>query len=776
MGTENHPNLPKSVTSTKEVERKEAATPDDAQGEEQVVLVDLSDTNFAKGHSDASPWQRLNLRRKATLLAIAISTVPVLLTGSVSYHFANRNITQRIEQGQALRTTDIADKAKRFVTERYVDIENMANLSIFADPRLREVATVKEKDKTLKGFIDASGGLYNSIGIFQMNGDLIAQGETKLRLPNHKSRDYFQAVLKTDKPAIAQPRPSKTTGVFSLHFASPVKDTVSGKTIAVIRSRSTVQDLENFISNYGREGETDYVLLAQSKQEAFISMNDAWEGKSFFEEFPTLKAAIEQREPKVLKVVGKQDGVERLITYVPIPDTPGQPELNWGALLLTKTSVAFAAQKQLLIATILGTGLTAISIGFLAAYLVKRVTRPILASAEAVEKLGQGELDTRIAVEGQDELATLGSNINLMADQIQTLLVEQEKAAQQQAKIAQQQRQQKEALQSELVQLLNDVEGASSGDLTVRAEISAGEIGIVADFFNAIIESLRDIVTQVKQAASQVNSSVGENEGAISQLADEAIKQAIQITNTLNSVEQMTLSIQEVAENARAAAEVARTASTTAETGGAAMEQTVESISQLRSTVAETAKKVKRLGESSQQISKVISLINQIALQTNLLAINASIEAARAGEEGRGFAVVAEEVGELAAQSAAATKEIEQIVENIQLETSEVVEAMELGTAQVVEGTRLVEQTKQSLGQIVEVSRQIDQLVQSISGATVSQVQTSESVTKLMEEIAQISQRTSDSSRAVSGSLQGTVEIAQQLQSSVGAFKVGTET
>ena len=106
------------------------------------------------------------------------------------------------------------------------------------------------------------------------------------------------------------------------------------------------------------------------------------------------------------------------------------------------------------------------------------------------------------------------------------------------------------------------------------------------------------------------------------------------------------------------------------------MNRTVEGISQLREKVAETAKKVKRLGESSQQISKAVSLINQIALQTKLLAINASIEAARAGEEGRGFAVVAEEVGELATQSAGATKEIEAIVENIQKETGEVVEAM----------------------------------------------------------------------------------------------------
>ena len=192
--------------------------------------------------------------------------------------------------------------------------------------------------------------------------------------------------------------------------------------------------------------------------------------------------------------------------------------------------------------------------------------------------------------------------------------------------------------------------------------------------------------------------------------------------------------------------------------------------------MAETAKKVKRLGESSQQISKAVSLINQIALQTKLLAINASIEAARAGEEGRGFAVVAEEVGELATQSAGATKEIEAIVENIQKETGEVVEAMELGNSQVVEGTHLVGEAKQSLDQMVEVSHQIDQLVQSISGETVSQTKTSEMFTNLMKDIAKVSENTSDSSRQVSDSLEGTVEIARQLQASVGNFKIDDQT
>jgi twitching motility protein PilJ len=333
-------------------------------------------------------------------------------------------------------------------------------------------------------------------------------------------------------------------------------------------------------------------------------------------------------------------------------------------------------------------------------------------------------------------------------------------------------RQQKEALQQQLLELLKDVEGAARGDLTVRADVTAGEIGTVADFFNSIVESLRDIVTQVKQAASQVNGAVGSNEEAIRQLAEEALIQAAEINRTLDAVDQMTQSMQTVAESAQQAATIAHHATHTANKSGQAMDLTVHNILSLRETVSETAKKVKRLGESSQQISRVVSLINQIAIQTNLLAINAGIEAARAGEEGQGFAVVAEEVGELAVRSAAATQEIEEIVENIQRETSEVAQAMEIGTIQVVEGTRIVEEAKQSLTQILDVSRQIDSLVQSISTATSSQVETSHTVSQLMKNIAVISQRTSDSSRLVSESLQQTVEISQDLQETVGTFKV----
>ncbi|MGV0024018.1 methyl-accepting chemotaxis protein [Phormidesmis priestleyi] len=331
----------------------------------------------------------------------------------------------------------------------------------------------------------------------------------------------------------------------------------------------------------------------------------------------------------------------------------------------------------------------------------------------------------------------------------------------------------KESLQLQILALLEEVEGASRGDLTVRADVTSGDIGTVADFFNAIVENLRQIVTQVKQSATQVSRLLGENEDEMRQLAESALQQTEETTHILNSVEQMTRSIQTVAERANQAATVARKAFSTAEMGESEMDLTVRNILKLRETIEEAAKKVKQLGEASQQISRIVSLINEIAVQTDLLAINASIEASRAGDQGRGFAIVASEVGELAARSAAATREIEQIVGMIQAETRSVVEVMGQGTAQVVEGAHSVKNAKQRLIHMVHVSRQIDELVQSISEATVSQVETSRSVTDLMQEIAQISTKTSDSSRRVSGVLRETVQVAQELQASVGMFEVG---
>lgn len=728
-------------------------------------------------------FQRFGLKTKATALAISLGVIPVAVIGLVANFIANDSVSTKIIDNKKSLTTQISAKVASYMRERYGDIQIMSGLDVLVDPALRKSTSREAKQASLDKFIKAYT-IYNSVAFFDLKGNVMAQSSGKA-LGNHSDRSYFQAAVKSGQPTISQPLLSKSSGVIAVYTANVVLDRTTGKPIGVVRARMPVTFLEDLLK--GIEGHENGYLVDQNgklfagsneAKATILEANKSGEPLSANEKFSWFKD-VKGQEVQTLDV---DDKLETIVPFAALnssddPFLANLPDLGWQTILETDKDVAFQSVAQLRLALILGTLAAAVVVGALAVVISERATRPIIESAEAVNAIGLGDLETRVNIAGEDELAQLGGNINTMAEQLQTLLLEQEYTSQQELKrqqeAAETQRKQNETLQADLLTLLTDVEAASDGDLTVRANVDASEIGIVGDFFNSIIENLRDIVAQVQVASAQVNDSVSTNSSSIVELADDASAQAEQVEQSLQFVEDLTQAAQEVADNAQQAAEIAKTASETAVNGGNTMDLTVASIDQLRETVAETAKKVKRLGESSQQISKAVSLINQIALQTNLLAINASIEAARAGEEGRGFAVVAEEVGALASQSATATKEIEQIVENIQLETAEVVNAMEVGTTQVVEGTRMVQDTKQSLGQIVSVSQQIADLVQTISGSTASQTAKAQMLSKLVQNVAKVSEDTSDSSRQVAESLQETVEIAKQLQASVSTFKIG---
>ncbi|MBF2085105.1 methyl-accepting chemotaxis protein [Thermoleptolyngbya sp. C42_A2020_037] len=395
----------------------------------------------------------------------------------------------------------------------------------------------------------------------------------------------------------------------------------------------------------------------------------------------------------------------------------------------------------------------------------RQIKRSVTDLQSQFNAVSQGNLNARATVYSEDELGQLSSGFNQMARVILTTTSEAQRKAEEQE-------QAKEDLQRQVIRLLDDVEGAARGDLTVQAEVTADVLGAVADSFNLTIQNLREIVQQVKQAARQVTKGSTENEIFARSLSSDALRQAEELAVTLNSVQMMTDSIQRVAESAREAEEVARSASTTALKGGEAVERTVSGILEIRETVAETTRKVKRLAESSQEISKIVALISSIASRTNLLALNASIEAARAGEAGRGFAIVADEVRQLADRAAKASKEIEQIVLQIQSETGSVMTAMEEGTQQVIEGTRLAEQAKRSLEDIIQVSNRIDVLVRSITTDTIEQTETSRAVAQVMQSVELTAQETSQEAQRVSGSLQNLVGVARDLLNSVERFRV----
>ena len=718
-----------------------------------------------------------SLKTKATLLAIAIGTIPVLAIGTAAYYFANRSITRQIVETGETQTVQLQDKVNLFMKERFSDIQAMANLNVMTDP----AATPAQKTAALES-LKSAYDVYDSIAVFDLEGEPIAQTEEGKKLDNHLNRTYIQAALQANGPVLSQPSISTTQGTFSIYAASTIKDPTTGEPIGFIRARLPVTALAKIVENYETEIIQFYVLNESGQvflgPEGQYATQTSSSGKSAGEEsqyeyqalgleeiFSGLESIQNAEEISTTIATNTKQNIQEIVSYAPPAPLTGLPDLNWKAVLARDTVYAFAPIRQLGLILLLGTATAAILVAAIAAYLANRATNPIIDAALGVKKIGSGKLDTRLPVKSRDELGELNANINLMTEQIQNSL-------QQQQALTEEQRQEKEHLELAIYTLIDEISDATEGDLTVRANLDNLELSTVADLFNAIIDNLQEIAIEAKDSSSQVGSSLQQNEQQIRKLAEQAIAEAEETRNTLLSVEQMARSIKTVATNASQAEQIADDTYNTVLNSSSDIDSTVDSILNLRTTVSDTAKKMERLTESSQKISQAVSLIEEIALKTNVLAINAGAEADRAGEYGQGFSVVAEQVGALAEQSKAAVKEIASVVMGIQAETKEVRQAMESGTTQVVNSTRLVENTKQNLAQVLEKSQTINQLMESISQSTESQANTSQSVTSLMQKIAQLSAITSQSSTEVARSIGETARVAQKLESTVSQFKV----
>lgn len=919
------------------VDQLNSAKPDRLKSQSSVST--SMDSSQPSSRPTLGSGKRLTLKQKAATAAVVLGTLPVLGVGAASYHFADKQLTQNVVGVQTGDAARLSDLVSRYMAQRYSDIQVLANMSVVSENAQRLDQNLAERTAALDRTQQAYK-TYSNLAILDLEGRPTVQvGKQESQSPEFQS--FFREAMRANRASISPAILSPETKTYDVYLTAPIQEPQTGRTIAFMKATLPLDKLAEQLQTYTMAGR-DYSLIDASNH-VILSSQSSRIAQIAPESFPEFSSMQSTPSSSTRFFVDPQSRKQSLFTYKPWTKLEGVPDLDWQVMLGSKVENAFASRRTLLAMVGVGTVFAAILVGWAAALLASRLTRRIIGVSRAVEKIGQGRLETRLTTKGDDEISLLSENINRMASQLQKLLdeqvesseslqrlnestfnirktldfdtilqagvtearklldadraivylfeeywqgrivaesvaldfpsalgaevcdpcfaqqfvekyrqgnihmipnldeaelddcyrgqleqfqvkanmvapmvvdgkligllvvhqcseprlwnpseinlftqiavhlgnaleqvtlTEQRQKATQAETLAEERRQQKETLEAQLLELLQNAERAAMGDLTVRANVTAGEIGTVADFFNSIVENLQQIVSQVKQASVQVNSSLGNHESAVRTLAEDALRQASETATALSSVQDMMMAIETVAINAQQAAEVSRSASATAEAGGQAMDLTVQQILGLRRTIGDTAKKVKRLGESSQQISKVVSLINQITVQTNLLAINAGIEAARAGEESQGFAAIAEEVGALATRAADATREIEQLIADIQQETTDVVEAMEQGTAQVVDGTRFVEHAKHSLEEIIAVSHQIDQLVQSISTATVSQVETSHRITHLIKDVSTIAERTSDSSLGVSDSLRQTVEIAKALQESVGMFKV----
>jgi twitching motility protein PilJ len=324
-----------------------------------------------------------------------------------------------------------------------------------------------------------------------------------------------------------------------------------------------------------------------------------------------------------------------------------------------------------------------------------------------------------------------------------------------------------------ILQLMNEMQDLSEGDLTVKASVTEAVTGAIADAVNVTVEELRTLVGHINDAAAQVTAATQGARETASRLLGAAEYQMREIRETTDSMLGMARTMTDMSTSTAQSAGVARTSVDAANRGHAAVRNSIAGMNDIRAQIQETSKRIKRLGESSQEIGEIVELISDITEQTNVLALNAAIQAAAAGEAGRGFSVVAEEVQRLAERSAGATKQIAAIVRTIQADTQETVAAMERSTRGVVEGTRLADAAGRALTEIAEVSQRLAQLIEAASQAAEDRAGEVTALAVNMQDILRITQETTEGTQRTTASIEELTQLAAALRGSVSRFRMG---
>ncbi len=375
-----------------------------------------------------------------------------------------------------------------------------------------------------------------------------------------------------------------------------------------------------------------------------------------------------------------------------------------------------------------------------------------------VRQISAGDLNARVELRGKNELAELGENFDRM--------VEERIATQN--KIDSEHRQLNQSVGS----LLNAVFELSERDLTVRAKVTEDATGPLADAINQLAEDTSDVLKQVRQVASSVESTsqdVNRYALSVNELAHLEQTEAEETTTQLETILQR---LDSIAASAQQANRVADTTSTTTRNAQETVSRSMENMTSIRDTVQETGKRLKRLGERSQEISQIIDVINNLSERTTILALNASMQATAAGDAGRGFSMIAEEIQRLAENSRDSTNQISTLVRNIQQEANTTIATMDHTIEQVVNGSTLAEEAAEQMQATLDATNQLVASVEQIANSSAEQVSISKDLQVRAERILEATQTTGKELLSLTGLTQHMAEYGQQLVKSVNVFKL----
>jgi len=541
--------------------------------------------------------------------------------------------------------------------------------------------------------------------------------------------------------------------------------------------------LRNFLLN-GDRREADSLTRGQSEVERLINeikdnttaLGDTSRAKQLLDQLAdserdwgrTFAAPLMEKRRQV--DTGSATVAELQIAYLQATPTPEQKQREEQPLVqlvgMMKTANQTAEGSDNSAATLI----TVVTLGGLMIVILlsasiswrvaKSITGPLSQLIAVAGQIGNtGDLDQKVEIKGEDEVAQLARTFNNMVLYLREMAGISEAIAGGDLSVEINPRSSRDTLGKAFREMTLGLRNMVKNVRDSAAQVASGSNQVAS----ASDESAK-ISVQAASAIDEVTSTMHEMSINVQNMVKSTQMQASNVSETSASIDEMVASIQRVADTAKVLLDISQRSRDEVHNGINTMEKATDGLSRINASIGSSAEIISALGQRADDIGKIIEVIDDLAEQTNLLALNAAIEAARAGEHGLGFAVVADEVRKLAEKSAQSTREISELIQSIQKEARKAVDNMEKSTTIVNEGLSLGGDLSGALKKISSVVSEVYKFAQEIGAATNEQSHGSSQIAKATTRLNEITHEINSSVEEQASGAQAVVRAMEKMR------------